>query len=386
MTLKTLAPALVGLAASIGLSSAPVSGQVGQQATRFRAEANYVEVDAIVTDRQGHRVPGLTAGDFIVHEGDTIAPVETFDAVDLPQPNERAALSASPARLSPLIVAPDGALNGRIYLLYFDVPANGLATIDIRKSARDFITHYLQPGDVAAIWDAESIGETVTFTNDQAALLKAADAVSGGMGAVGARDSGDQSGRLRDAAEWLSGIQGRRKSLLLFTTGFPTVALGRANGRAESFDWLPSPSLRLDPMRMAGAPNPIDITGLADVHVYTVDVRGLVAPTSPGLTAPLTWSANDVSVAASQLSGSLAALSASTDALRSIADETGAVSLVDTNDFSAGFARIVDDNSHYYVLGYSSPRHLHDGRFMSIRVQMRRHDLTVRARKGYLTR
>jgi VWFA-related protein len=71
--------------------------------------------------------------------------------------------------------------------------------------------------------------------------------------------------------------------------------------------------------------------------------------------------------------------------LRSIADETGGLAIFNTNDYRQGFARIVEDNSRYYVLGYSSAIKDRNHRFIPVDVKSTRPGLTVRARKGYFT-
>jgi VWFA-related protein len=386
MRTKKIAVAVVAFTSTVGFS---IAGLTAQQRAVFHAEANYIEVDAIVTDRQGHFVNDLTPADFVLHEGDTTQPIDTFYRIDLPLASGAAAATVQPAVFSPDLPVPNGTLNGRIYLLYFDVPSTGMAVIDIRRAARQFISGYMQPGDLAAIWDAESAGQTLTFTSDQAELLQAADLLKGGSagaGTGGGQGVMGQNGRLRDAAEWLAGIQGRRKSLLLFTSGFPTVPMAFPNQLGtQSLAWLAASADAGNAFRVPGGPNPQEVAGLADVHVYTIDANGLAAYGGTVMT-PGSASTSDVRNVAHSLSDNLSAITSRADALRSIADETGGVSIVDTNDFSKGFARIVEDNSHYYVLGYRSPRKLASNRFMSIRVQTNRPGLTVRARKGYYTR
>ena len=55
----------------------------GPQLT-FRAEANYIEVDAIVTDAQGSFVRDLVASDFEVLEDKKPQAVDVFSLVDIP--------------------------------------------------------------------------------------------------------------------------------------------------------------------------------------------------------------------------------------------------------------------------------------------------------------
>ncbi len=163
MSFKGSSIAVLALASSVALA--------GQQPPVFRAESNFVELDAIVTDHQGHFVPGLTASDFTVREGTTAAAVETFDVVDLPIPSRPSASQTARARFSPTITVPDGELNGRLYLLYFDVPGS-MGLLKARDLAKTFVTSYMQPGDTAAVWDAQALAATVRFTGDKAALLK----------------------------------------------------------------------------------------------------------------------------------------------------------------------------------------------------------------------
>jgi VWFA-related protein len=371
MSPKGLSIAVIALASSVALA--------GQQAPVFRAESNFVELDAIVTDSQGHFVPGLAASDFTVREGSTTARVETFDVVDLPTPSRPSASPSAHVRFSPAISVPEGEVNGRLYLLYFDVPFGGMGLLKARDLAKTFVMTYMQPGDTAAVWDAQALAATITFTDDQAALLKAVSRLDGGMTTGGEPVMVDQTGQLRNAAELLRGIQGRRKSLILFSTGFPTIVLsGRTQG-LHSANWLPATRDLRTVFQPLASPSPFDITGLADVHIYTIDVRGLLAPRL-GLA-----DGSQPGSGETDRERSLEEM-ASADTLRSIADETGAVSIVGTNNFSTGFERIVEDNSQYYVLGYRSSRVSAGEGFVSVKVEMARPGLTVRARTGYLVR
>src|SRR6478736_6673174 len=56
----------------------------GQPAVTFKAEVDYVDVDATVTDRQGNFVTGLTKNDFELLEDGKPQKVEMFSYVDLP--------------------------------------------------------------------------------------------------------------------------------------------------------------------------------------------------------------------------------------------------------------------------------------------------------------
>jgi len=72
-----------------------------------------------------------------------------------------------------------------------------------------------------------------------------------------------------------------------------------------------------------------------------------------------------------------------TEALRTLAENTDGIAIVDTNDLAAGMKRIVDDVSAYYLLGYYSTNTTHDGRYRRIDVKTKPPGLNVRARRGY---
>jgi VWFA-related protein len=67
-----------------------------------------------------------------------------------------------------------------------------------------------------------------------------------------------------------------------------------------------------------------------------------------------------------------------------IASASGGFTVRDTNDLAAGLIRIADENSSYYLLGYSSTNPARDGAFRKISVKVAsRKDVEVKARKGY---
>jgi hypothetical protein len=70
--------------------------------------------------------------------------------------------------------------------------------------------------------------------------------------------------------------------------------------------------------------------------------------------------------------------------LVAIANATGGFALSNSNSFENAFDRIVQENSTYYVLGFSSTNDRRDGRFRKLDVRVRRPGLIVRGRTGYM--
>jgi len=360
--------------AIIGLAIAAASTVAGaQQRSVFRSEANYVEVDAVVTDAQGHFVTGLKPADFVLREAYKPQSLDIVDYVNLGSKGTAAVGPVVETRLRSDLGLKPSDIKGRIYLLYFNL-ADTPSLVEVGAQARLFIEDFVEPGDLVGLWNSDAMSQTLTFTTDKAELLKSLPP-TGHIDSGGVSHSGAQIGKLDDAVEFLGGIQGRRKALILFSPGWPATSFGQwGTNAAASIPWIQAPGgpvgLRI-PLPSWNSPS--DVTGRADVQIYTVDSRGLVA-------APL-WARTH-----QQLSDGLDAMNYSTDMLRSIADETGGLAIFNTNDYRAGFARIVEDNSQYYVLGYSSAIKDRNHRFIPVDVKSTRPGVTVRSRKGYYTR
>ncbi len=153
-----------------------------QPVPRFRANANHVEVDAIVVDARGEFVPGLTASDFEILEDGRAQTVSTVRAVDLPigRPTSGdVAPGAAPGALDAL--SNEQAHNARLYVLVMDdLHTDARRSARVRGLARRFITTYLQPGDLAAVLTTGPHRDTDRdFTSDRQYLLQAVDRFDG---------------------------------------------------------------------------------------------------------------------------------------------------------------------------------------------------------------
>ena len=390
---------LIGLAA-IGLGAQSPTPSQGQPPT-FRSDTRLVRISVVVHDRRGQPVDGLTADDFRLFDRGTEQTIALFDV-------ERRTVAPDAVKPS----AP-GALDAKVFSNAIRGPAAGGVTVVLfdrlntawsdQAQARAHIFKYLsqvKPTDPIAFYvlDSSAVSVVHDFTRDTSSLLRALDRVQGRTSLEAAvaseprpepSDSGDAAtdamidaaltrmdeavkafylanraqftlDALEAIARHLSGVQGR-KNLIWVSAAFPTSFTDGLGGG------LPQRrSMYTEVNRAARA-----ITD-ADVAVYPVDARGLVATITsmPG--------------AQQTVFNGLPTIMPNVDTMRLTADLTGGRAYFNTNDLGGAIARAVDDSQLLYVLGYYPPSGSWDGTFHEVKVTTRRRGLEVRHRTGYL--
>jgi hypothetical protein len=114
----------------------------------------------------------------------------------------------------------------------------------------------------------------------------------------------------------------------------------------------------------------LDRANRANVSFYPIDSRGL-----PASDAPIE---DDVEPRTDQRR-----LQHRIETLKSLAESTDGLAVVNNNDLDRGMKRIVEDLTSYYLLGYYSTNAKLDGKFRSIKVRVKRPGVELRARRGY---
>ncbi|HEV3217110.1 MAG TPA: VWA domain-containing protein [Vicinamibacterales bacterium] len=173
---------------------------------------------------------------------------------------------------------------------------------------------------------------------------------------------------LKDIADFMGNVHGRRKALLLFSEGVD-YAMDDIFGSQDAT------------LVMKATQDAITAAARGNVSIFGIDPRGLIGMSSDAMSLETPGPATDAN--APNLSSFAAEMRLSQDSLRALAEETGGFSSVNANDPAAFFDRIVKANSTYYVLGYYPPSHPRDGRFHKIEVRVKGAGLKVSARKGY---
>jgi VWFA-related protein len=360
----------------------------------FRVEVNYVEVDAVVTDAQGNAVTGLTLEDFEVLEDGRPQKVTAFSQVEIPVTRaQRPLFAAGPVEPD---VQSNGAAGGRLYLIVLDdLHTTFSNTPRVKAALRQFIERTFGTNDLAAVVYTSGRGQDgQDFTNNPRLLLASIDKFIGrnlpsatleriaGTGRLcGAAPPGSTDpceaergfnartamSSVRKLADFMAGVRGRRKAMLLVSEGISYDIYDIFNNR--------SASIVVDETRDA-----IAAATRGNVAIYAIDPRGLGgfddAVAVGGIPEEMR---NDAPAR-----GFLSELTLSQNSLRTLTAETGGFAALNRNDLTDAFARIVRENSSYYVLGYYPANERRDGRFRRIEVRVKRPGLQVRSRRGYV--
>jgi len=218
---------------------------------------------------------------------------------------------------------------------------------------------------------------------------------------------------LEDLVRFLGGVREERKAVIAITDGWRLYERNNALARPIDGQVPTGPIVGINPATGTLGTRPPDSTGRtansdcerdrfalsqlddatqfrfmldeanrANASFYPIDPRGLAvfdedivpaAGVGAGINAnPTVPPAED-----------RARLFARNTSLRTLAEATDGLAVVNTNDLSRGLRRIADDLSSYYLLGYYSTGKL-DGRFHALTVRVKRPGVQVRARRGYL--
>jgi VWFA-related protein len=142
---------LSGVLLSAGQAPAPQSAEPQTATPTFKAQVEYVEVDALVTDAQGQFVRGLTKDDFQVFEDGKRQTIATFSMVDIPVERADRPLFAS-RPIDPDVRSNERPFDGRVYVAILDdLHTEALRSQRVKLAVRQFIERNLGANDLMAI-------------------------------------------------------------------------------------------------------------------------------------------------------------------------------------------------------------------------------------------
>lgn len=406
--------ALVRLLLIITLASLPVMAQSDDDGDAVvRVTTSLVQIDVVVTDKNGRQVTDLKPEDFELFEDNRRQALTNFSYILAPVARQQGlsrpniTSSVPPARLRPEQVR-------RTIAFVIDDLGLSFESVNIlREALKKFVAEKMVAGDlVAIVRTSGGTGALQQFTADKRQLLATIERVQWrpfGRGGISVYEPLDYSipgtvnrdkkkdskpggnkqevdsvrdqyfsvgtlGALNSIIGGLRDIPGR-KALVLVSDGFPladsrTDREGVGQGRANS--------LRAFLNRL------IDQANRAAAIIYTVDARALQPLNITAADNLRGTNANAQDLVLSNLDDRREKQVQLEEGLKFLSDQTGGRF---SNDLGEGINAMLDDQNGYYLLGYDpeessfSPQ---PDKFRNITVKVKRPGLRARARKGFL--
>lgn len=356
-----------------GLQQKPEGDEV------VRITTNLVQVDAVITDKNGKVVTDLKPDEVQISEDGKVQEVTNFSfvAVQSPVPASKDA----PGKIDPevAVIVPNKLTREQvkrtIAIVVDDLGLSYESVSLVRHALRQFVDEYMQAGDLVGIIRTRSgSGALQQFTSDKRQLYTAIDRIKWyapgrgelspvapigrdatgadiGAGADAAKEDLDAfradvlgGGTLQAISYVVQGLQEfpGRKSVLLISDGFPLDGDPTHNTRVlELFrkltDQANRASVVINAMH-AAALQPLGFT--AQDNTSTIDMRtGNRIMNRPDQNARLLGARSNT-------------FSKSQDGLIMLAENTGGISIRNNNDLANGVKRVIDDQNGYYLIGY----------------------------------
>jgi VWFA-related protein len=385
-------------------ASTPATPQSSKpaQAPPLRSSSDLVRIDVEVTDKSGKPIKGLRADQFTVTDDGKPQAISSFSYADIENIETAGADDSKPIVVpvdnegpnTPAAAeANDQLRDRRLIVLFFDLTSmQPDDLIRAHDAARKFIKVQMTKADVVAVV-AFSTKLTVlaNFTNDRAMLDKAitqltensssdlsnplyAAAANGEYDVqeyTGAAFTPDETefnvfnidqklAAVEGLANVLSGIPGR-KAVVEFTGGITqTGEENRTQLRAAT-----------------------DAANRADVSIYSIDSRGLLA-TAPGGDVTTNAATGTSMFSGASVFHQTDQREDSRDTLATLSTDTGGKAFFDLGDLSDALPKIQQDNGGYYLVGYNLGAEVkRDGRWRAIHVKVNVPGAHVRYRDGY---
>lgn len=386
-------------------------------------DVSVVNVDVYVTDRRGNPVTGLTRDDFELFVDGRPEPLTNFYAVPgggastsaaegipVARPSNQTPRETPGAAISESEATPE---TQRLWMVIYvdNWNLDPLARNRVFRQLREFLNDTVGAEDQVMVVSYErTLHQRLPFTSDPQAVSRTLidlEAVSGrSSGGAWEREemlraideaesSGEVSGRIRLHAEEvrnemrftldalsqivgsLAGLPGR-KAVIYLSNGLPMTP-GTDLFYAQQQKFRDSTALARE-AEFNLSRRYQELTNLANAHrvaFYTLDAAGLEV--GAGLEAEYRGRSATAEWATSVLASHQANLD---DGLRFMAQRTGGMAILNTNDVRPGLEKVAAGFDSYYSLGFSHDMSV-DGRYHEIRVRVKKKGLTVRHREGF---
>jgi len=424
------------------LMTAQQSSAQDQPRPTFRTEANYIRVDVYATTRDGMPVTDLRREDFELLEDRAPQTIDQFSPIEIRTGNNPSTRSdpRTPEDSRQAAAEP----RARVFVLFLDtLHVDRVASQRIATPLTNAIRRLIGPDDLIAIIDPHTTTRAMTFTR----RIDSVESALGRMWGARDRDDfiDDVERRyaqcypgvprkpdervapdlgiaqemilrrreeqtfdaLEELIAYLRDVREERKAVITVTNGWRVYGTNQSLARAID-DQVPSaPRAGFDPRTGKLSSDPLvtndsgstcdgdrlrlsqldhglryrqmlDKANRANVSFYPVDPRGIVVFDDD--IVPVAGVGQNPTIGPVEDNRRL---NERHTALRTMAESTDGVAVLDTNNFAPALQRMTADLTSYYLLGYYSTGKL-DGKFHSISVRVKRPGVQIRARRGYL--
>lgn len=423
-------PGALGFAVAVASAGPPPTAPTppgGPPVPVFPSEADLVQLDVVVTDRDGRPVEGLRREDFALFEDGRSQPVTHFATGTATRPAILPRMErpgSAPAAAEVPDAATDAPASRGIVLVFDDLHIGASALMATKRAAARFLEEQVGPGDRVALVTTSGIrGGAQPLTRDRAAVARAIERVTlqdrsarvrygrpyiseqqaeqisqFGELATGGNDAFElavaqfiEEYRIIDRSVAESMVRERVRDVLAEGARYTRASLGTIETTLRSLAAVPGRKIVVlltegfylgrgtfyetayDVRRIA------DAATRANVAIYSIDVGGLTVPTPAG---DITERTPVDAVRRSRVEWGMD--QNRREGLRAVAEETGGFAVLDRNLVGTGLRQVLADNEHYYLLAYSPAASGKPGRFRRIDVRLPgRRDLVVRTRRGY---
>lgn len=415
-----MSPFIRNLTAALLLATIPVPAtfaqsnqQADEQKLVINMDVRVINVDVVVTDRKGNPVPNLKASDFEIYENGVAKPVSNF--YEILGDQAKSVVNSETGTATTTDVPPEVAeqLKRRIIFYIDNLSLAPFNRNRVFAQMKEFVKTVMRPGDEAMIATYNrSMKIRVPFTRDtnQINTMLEQLATESGLGIAARSERQSTQERIRESRSYeeaiatarayassvehdlrqsvsslgglmttLAGVEGK-KILVLTSEGFPMQPgreafylideVGREKG------WNNVGGTMLEPMSYDGTRFVQSVAKTANANnitMYTVHAAGL--------TGGMEMSADQSQPVSSTVSQ--AAISNTTESMQLMAEMTGGLASVQTNNFAEAFKRIHRDLESYYSLGYRAGTERVD-RQRYLQVKVKQKGLIVRSRQTFV--
>jgi len=400
----------------------------------FRSTSRLVQVDVVVTDKQGRPIPGLNQSDFTVLQDGKPQVVHVFEAHVGKPVNQATTVDATAPKLPPHTYSnhPNEATADSWTIVLFDLLNTPTAAQEYARTELLKLLHAAPNGRPVALYVlTNKLAMVQGFTDDPEKLVKAAESMmpahshvltteaqrqhtEGQAQYIVAESMASAPGSLSDNQVAQATIQARqtqindlesfqiadrakftlsafeslsravsgypgRKNVIWLSSSFPIRI--EADPKMETQPWRNSTSFTSS-LANAGA-----LMAKSRVAVYPVDVRGLqgrgVDISNSTMEADTYINPQNASGYGDLLASQTFTYSDERSTMKEIAEETGGEAFLGTNDLRRAMERSIDDGSTYYTLAYTPDKIDPQSAFHRIEVKTAQPNAKLSYRRGY---